>query len=65
MLAEDSRYGRYGTNTWNAVKSVQAYYGLTQDGYAGPNTRKAMKHWNQYGAPASWCYHVQVPVTHA
>jgi hypothetical protein len=44
-LSED---GQFGNNTYNAVRSVQSSLGLTADGWAGPNTHHAMKHWNAY-----------------
>lgn len=41
-ISEDSSYGN---QTAGAVRQVQRYYGLSVDGYAGPNTRKTMAHF--------------------
>lgn len=50
MLDED---GEYGPLTKAAVKKVQAVLGLTQDGYAGKNTRSKMKHATAQTEPDS------------
>lgn len=39
--------GKYGNTSANAVKMIQKYFGLTQDGKCGENTKNAL--WNALG----------------
>jgi peptidoglycan hydrolase-like protein with peptidoglycan-binding domain len=37
--------GDFGGNTYNALKAVQAYHGIKQDGGYGPQTRSVMYYY--------------------